>query len=450
MKMKIFFSGAAGRCVKIGLLSILVLLPVLLCGCTGLSAAGYAEAAEAAHTQPAAALNNQMNEGDEMQNSETARIDKVLLSEIESAYMNVKDYGAAGDGSTDDTAAVRKAMEAAYAKNATVYFPSGSYLISETIQVPKNDARVLVLKGDGDSTIIGAETLADDMFRVFMKYNFQMIDLRIEHRGTCGSLVSAVYLRAFNCTFISGRENPSNAVTFHGSDSKIDGCTFAVSNPEAYAVYYSMLEQEISINDYIVDNHFTGTGRGILVGDGRYTSSGRSEGLKINGNIFENTGDSQIVIQEILHVDIAGNKMSGSSASAIVLRSAGHGPDGIFINRNEITAAFSCIRTEGAPEAYISMVSVSDNQLTGGRYGFYDTIGVNKGFMRDNLFEGQSEAGVYLEETKNMLILSNTFVVSERALSLDVSGSGYTVIAENALGRNNKIALTGACIVQET
>lgn len=150
-----------------------------------------------------------------------------------------------------------------------------------------------------------------------MKYNFQMIDLKLEHRGTSGSIVSALYLRAFNCSFLSGSENPSNVVAFHGSDSKIDRCTFTVSNPEAYAIYYSMLDQEISINNFIVDNVFSGAGRGILVGDGKFTDSGRCEGLKINGNIFENTGDAQIVIQEILHVDIAGNKMSGSTGARL-------------------------------------------------------------------------------------------------------------------------------------
>ncbi len=90
---------------------------------------------------------------------------------------------------------------------------------------------------------------------------------------------------------------------------------------------------------------------------------------------------------------LRGIKLSGSTGSAIVLRSVGHGPDGVFINCNEISAAFSGIRTEGASDAYISMVSVSDNRFVGGQYGFYDTIGVNKGFLRDNVFDGQQEAG---------------------------------------------------------
>lgn len=46
---------------------------------------------------------------------------------------SVKDYGAVGDGATDDTASIR----AAIANNETVYFPLGSYLVSETITINK-------------------------------------------------------------------------------------------------------------------------------------------------------------------------------------------------------------------------------------------------------------------------------------------------------------------------
>ncbi|CBX90532.1 similar to exo-beta-1,3-glucanase [Plenodomus lingam JN3] len=59
-------------------------------------------------------------------------------------FRNVKDYGAVGDGITDDTAAINRAMaeqdrcgpgvcESATTSPAIVYFPSGTYLISSSI-----------------------------------------------------------------------------------------------------------------------------------------------------------------------------------------------------------------------------------------------------------------------------------------------------------------------------
>ncbi|KAK1991996.1 pectin lyase-like protein [Colletotrichum falcatum] len=62
------------------------------------------------------------------------------------AFRNVLDYGAMGDGVTDDTKAIKLAMmdgkrcgkkcNGSTTKNAIVYFPPGTYLISTTIPLP--------------------------------------------------------------------------------------------------------------------------------------------------------------------------------------------------------------------------------------------------------------------------------------------------------------------------
>ncbi|MCS6768534.1 MAG: glycoside hydrolase family 55 protein [Candidatus Nitrosocaldus sp.] len=63
---------------------------------------------------------------------------------------NVKDYGARGDGITDDTQAIRNAIEAARAHTSStdtpvvVYFPAGTYRIKQ-FKVHSN----MILKGDG-------------------------------------------------------------------------------------------------------------------------------------------------------------------------------------------------------------------------------------------------------------------------------------------------------------
>ena len=61
-----------------------------------------------------------------------------------SAFFDVKDYGAVGDGITDDTASVQAAAAAARAasiadgtdygsRGATVFFPHGQYKLSESL-----------------------------------------------------------------------------------------------------------------------------------------------------------------------------------------------------------------------------------------------------------------------------------------------------------------------------
>jgi polygalacturonase len=49
------------------------------------------------------------------------------------ACVSVKSYGAAGDGSTDDTAAIQNANNAAASQGVALYFPAGTYVTSKTL-----------------------------------------------------------------------------------------------------------------------------------------------------------------------------------------------------------------------------------------------------------------------------------------------------------------------------
>jgi hypothetical protein len=57
---------------------------------------------------------------------------KVHNRMVSGASFNVKDYGAKGDGTTDDTTAIQAAIDACYnANGGEVYFPQGEYLVSK-------------------------------------------------------------------------------------------------------------------------------------------------------------------------------------------------------------------------------------------------------------------------------------------------------------------------------
>jgi hypothetical protein len=61
------------------------------------------------------------------------------LSEMLGGVINVKDYGAKGDGVTDDTQAFKKALSRDEIANQgkIIYVPNGIYLVSDTIEWPK-------------------------------------------------------------------------------------------------------------------------------------------------------------------------------------------------------------------------------------------------------------------------------------------------------------------------
>jgi len=60
--------------------------------------------------------------------------------------LSVKDFGAVGNGVTDDTAAIQSALNANLG-NISVYFPKGLYIITDTILIPQN--RATKMHGDG-------------------------------------------------------------------------------------------------------------------------------------------------------------------------------------------------------------------------------------------------------------------------------------------------------------
>lgn len=81
-------------------------------------------------------------------NRSTAVVDAAWASELQDplafpddiGWIDIKrDYGAAGDGETDDTLAIQQALDAPYAdftRPKMIYFPAGTYRVSDTLQWP--------------------------------------------------------------------------------------------------------------------------------------------------------------------------------------------------------------------------------------------------------------------------------------------------------------------------
>lgn len=94
------------------------------------------------------------------QASGTGTVSRSLQAALSEARLSVKNFGAAGNGTTDDTAAIVAAI--LYANGlggGEVYFPAGTYLISATLALT---VAGVSLKGTGSSSsvIVNAQTAA--------------------------------------------------------------------------------------------------------------------------------------------------------------------------------------------------------------------------------------------------------------------------------------------------
>lgn len=69
--------------------------------------------------------------------------------------VNARDFGAKGDGRTDDAVAINKAWDKAIKANLPLFIPAGTYIVSSNIIVPALQANSeVVLMGEGKNTIL--------------------------------------------------------------------------------------------------------------------------------------------------------------------------------------------------------------------------------------------------------------------------------------------------------
>lgn len=150
--------------------------------------------------------------------------------------VSVRDFGATGNGSTNDTTAVL----AAIASGAlSIYFPQGSYLISSTLTVAANQTLYGICNsgGGGNTSIVAASTLNAPLIK-FTSAG-QITDLTLT--GSATSLLTGQYL-----IYINNANNVTVNNVFMSGGYRlcyIDGSSFyaSITNSKFYDAYESQL-----------------------------------------------------------------------------------------------------------------------------------------------------------------------------------------------------------------
>lgn len=125
--------------------------------------------------------------------------------------VNVKDYGAVGDGSTNDTAAIAAAIAALPSTNAALYFPGGTYL-TDTVSITSKVG--LTVFGDGyGSSRIKHRSGAGQVINCDSTNSYVVIrDLAFDGHGTTRAagqhavVMDCSYSRVINCEVVNSGE----------------------------------------------------------------------------------------------------------------------------------------------------------------------------------------------------------------------------------------------------
>lgn len=340
---------------------------------------------------------------------------------IDGAVSSVIDFGAIGDGVTDDTSAVQLALAA----GGVIYFPAGTYKITSFSITPLANSR-LIGDGQGISTIkfVSTTTTSKIDFDT-TNGNISFENLSIYHDGIASETCQIIAffndnINVKNCEIYSndasGVDTATNAFYFLNADCD----NIKVKDCNIHHVNRVILKANASIanvtNVTFDSNHIHDLGEGGVQFN---FPSGSISGVKIINNYFDRfySGTEKIFCggASLKNAVIANNVFTGNANECIHLEEAGENisitgnnfeanADGIFITDNNVSGTY-----EKPEQIVISGNTFFDASLTRANTGIK---GVNDG------------TGV--DEFDALVISNNTFRGYDYAIALSFAAKNIT------------------------
>lgn len=332
---------------------------------------------------------------------------------------NVKDYGAVGDGTTNDTTAVTNAIAAAVtAGGGIVFFPYGSYQVRTQITI-----------GGSNIALVGAQATingsADTQYRKFYATGRSKLSFRgltfdgLYSSATTG--IGAAAIELTNCTDVIiedniFKNNAKDGIYLLGSCARvqIDGNTFTNNFCDIFSDD-DTTNQPTKIS--VINNRFysgiSGTTKASLSGAMKFsgvTNSNSSAQNVISGNVITTPGEMGIELQTSVNdSSISGNTIYGAKFDISV-----SGVERVAINGN-VSKGFTLYGIEVAS-------SSKDITATG------------------NTIDGRNTSGTVVGTSGYSINSSSTRV------SISGGSSGYSSGTEIALDSVTGVTVTGLAI----
>ncbi len=214
-------------------------------------------------------------------------------------WVDVRDFGAIGDGVTDDTASIQNALSYAQSNYKMLIIPAGVYSITSSLNITEEG---IIVFGEGrdvtdtlTGTVIKAETVGMSVFTMSGTPRHAIIrDLSIDgnSKADYGVYISGPKGRVDNCSI---RNCEVAGIRITSFSSKITNCD--LGNNADGILYNGAANNDSRISSCIISGN---TKNGIKID----TSSGYGDGWWIDGNTLENNCLSGTPSVQYAHINI--------------------------------------------------------------------------------------------------------------------------------------------------
>lgn len=381
--------------------------------------------------------------------------------------LNVRRYGALGDGSTTDNTAFTNAFLVAAVTDGEVYVPASSsyYKITAAIAIPTGTS----IRGDGYGSIVKQTTASVANFTLTSVSNIRISGLHLKG-GTDVTTTGRINLNAATNVTIDNCHFTSFSQMGVHSDGATDGITVRGCRFHDWA---SPINGSSAINVYtegaqwtVVDNFIDGgssstsTGADFGISFLRSAGSGVFEQLVISGNQIRNVREYGIVVyaneENTTDVTISDNTIdyvyssddnTASGAGIYLLRPGNTTVTGNTIGHTNISTATSLLAPGGiGVNACYGNLLISGNTIRDTTmYGVYLVNGFSTGaiIVNGNGVYAPGYTGIYVFEQNNVSVIGNTVQTTDAAQSAIKALGLVGTHLENITISNNTILAAG-------
>jgi len=374
--------------------------------------------------------------------------------------VNVKDFGAVGDGVADDTTAISNALNSV--TDGKFYFPEGTYKVTSQISID-GAPRKIHIHGQSSHTTIIEGNFNGDLFvftgtQYFGSYHIE--GLRFHKSSTSPGIIIKIMggrkHKIENCHFnhevTSG--SGSHCILSYGPFTQIMNNHFHHHTANSFTIMLlsgGHLFFKSNIGSQVLNNHFTTPNPGAsplkIAKDG--ANAGRVEGVVIMNNNMVALSTYGIYIEDSLGIYISHNMIDQSNGICIFL--AGPAMQ-ITINNNYLTTAQA--PTTGTSIAMsnvnnIHEITIADNDLGLCSYAITSYSTCRGIIVRGNRFTAVEDVGVLMTNAASMILTANYFTNCGTSVLLHGNTPGRYIITNNIFYSAPTDTVSHANVIEE-